>query len=225
MGIPKNSSGEPDFLGWEVKQFGVEDFERVESAKPITMMTPEPDGGFYKDADVEAFIHKLGRSSKKNTPDRLDFTGRHFIGVACDATRLTMHLRGYDAVAGKITDANGEIALLSDADEVAASWSFKKILEHWSHKHSKAVYVPSKRQTEPKWQYAYGHKVRLAQGTDSLKLLRSFASGAMYYDPGINLKNASTDRAKAKKRSQFHVASKNITALYETVETVLVSPQ
>jgi len=44
---------EPDFLGWEVKQFAVEDFERIESAKPITVMTPEPDGGFYKDADVE----------------------------------------------------------------------------------------------------------------------------------------------------------------------------
>jgi hypothetical protein len=36
---------EPDFLGWEVKQFAVEGFERIESAKPITMMTPEPDGG------------------------------------------------------------------------------------------------------------------------------------------------------------------------------------
>jgi hypothetical protein len=120
------------------------------------------------------------------------------------------------------SDANGEIALVSDADEVAASWSFKKILEHWSHKHAQAVYVPSKRQTEPNWQYAYGHKVRLAQATDSLKLLRAFASGAMYYDPGIKLENASTQKAKAKKRSQFRVASKNIGALYETVETVTV---
>lgn len=36
-------------------------------------------------------------------------------------------------------------------------------------------------------QYQYGHKVRLAQGTDSLRLLRAFAAGAMYYDPGIKL--------------------------------------
>jgi hypothetical protein len=133
-----------------------------------------------------------------------------------------MYLRGYDAAAGEITDANGEIALVSEADEVAASWSFKKILEHWSHKHSKAVYVPSKRQTEPKWRYAYGHKVRLAQGTDSLRLLRAFASGEIYYDPGIKLENASTEQAKSKKRSQFRVASKNIAALYERVETVEV---
>jgi hypothetical protein len=103
-----------------------------------------------------------------------------------------------------------------------ASWSFRKILEHWAHKHAKAVYVPSKRRTEPRWQYAYGHKVRLAQRTDSLRLLRAFASGAVYYDPGIKLENASTDRPKHKKRSQFRVASRNITALYESVETLEV---
>jgi hypothetical protein len=222
LGIAKNSSGEPDFLGWEVKQFAVEDFERIESAKPITMMTPEPDGGFYKDADVESFIRKFGYADKNDKPDRLNFGGRHVVGQRCPPTGLTMQLVGFNAATGKITDANGKIALVSDADEVAASWSFKKILEHWAHKHSKAVYVPSKRQTEPNWQYAYGHKVRLAQGTDSLRLLRAFASGAMYYDPGIKLENASTAQAKSKKRSQFRVASRNITALYETVETVAV---
>ena len=41
-------------------------------------------------------------------------------------------------------------------------------------------------------------------------------------DPGIKLENASTDKPKHKKRSQFRVASKNIAALYETVETVEV---
>ncbi len=220
LGIAKNSSGEPDFLGWEVKQSAVEDFERIESAKPITMMTPEPDGGFYKDADVESFIRKFGYADKNDKPDRLNFGGRHVVGMRCPPTGLTMQLVGFDAATGKITDANGEIALVSDADEVAASWSFKKILEHWAHKHAKAVYVPSKRQTEPNWQYAYGHKVRLAQGTDSLRLLRAFAAGAMYYDPGIKLENASTGKAKSKKRSQFRVASRNISALYETVETV-----
>ena len=222
QGIPKNSDAEPDLFGWEVKQFAVENFERIESAKPITMMTPEPDGGFYKDAEAEAFIRRFGHTSKKEKPDRWDFTGRHFFGKDCAATGLTMRLAGFDAATGKITDANGEIALVSEAGEVAASWSFRKILEHWSHKHAKAVYVPSKRQTEPKWQYAYGHKVRLAQGTDSLRLLRAFAAGAMYYDPGIKRENASTEKAKAKKRSQFRVASQNITALYETVETVEV---
>ena len=108
LGIAKNSSGEPDFLGWEVKQFAVEDFERIESAKPITMMTPEPDGGFYKDADVESFIRKFGYADKNDKPDRLNFGGRHVVGQRCPPTGLTMQLAGFDAAKGKITDANGE---------------------------------------------------------------------------------------------------------------------
>lgn len=222
LGIPKNSTAEPDFLGWEIKQFSVDHFERIETSKPITMMTPEPDGGFYKDADAVAFIRKFGYADKNSKPDRLNFGGRHAVGVRCPPTGLTLQLVGFDAASGKITDADGAIALLSDGGEVAASWSFRKILEHWSLKHEKAVYVPSKRRIDPNWQYAYGHKVRLAERTDSLRLLRAFASGAMYYDPGIKLEAASTEQAKAKKRSQFRVASKNISTLYESVETVEV---
>ena len=52
--------------------------------------------------------------------------------------------------------------------------------------------------------------------------MRAFAAGAMYCDPGIKLENASTDKPKPKKRSQFRVAAKNIAALYEMVETVAV---
>ena len=68
----------------------------------------------------------------------------------------------------------------------------------------------------------YGYKVRLAQRTDSLRLLRAFATGAVYYDPGIKLEHASSEKPSHKKRSQFRVASKNIAALYEMVETVEV---
>ena len=222
FGIPKNSSTEPDFLGWEVKQYGVSDFEKIESAKPITLMTPEPDGGFYKEQDAEAFIRKFGYADKKGREDRINFGGRHFVGRRCPPTGLTMQLSGFNTATGKITNINGEFALISDAGEVAASWSFKKILEHWSQKHTKAVYVPSQRRLEPQRQYAYGNKVRLAQKTDSLRLLRAFAAGSVYYDPGIKLEDASSDKAKSKKRSQFRVASKNISALYELVETVEV---
>ena len=222
LGIPKNSAAEPDFLGWEVKQYAVDDFDRIESAKPITLMTPEPTGGYYKDHDVEAFVRKFGYADKKGRVDRMNFGGRHYTGRRCPSTSLTMHLVGFDALTGTITDANGEIALVSDGGEVAAAWSFKKILEHWSHKHARAVYVPSRRQTEPRWQYAYGHKVRLAQQTDSLRLLRAFAAGAVYYDPGIKLERASSDTPLSKRRSQFRVASKDVATLYETVETVEV---
>ena len=113
------------------------------------------------------------------------------------------------------------IALVSDTGEVAAAWAFSGLLAHWSRKHTKAAYVPSQCRKEPARQYAYGDKVRLAQRTDSLRLLRALSAGAVYYDPGIKLEHASTGPV-VKRRSQFRVASKNIAALYETVETVEV---
>ena len=220
--IPKNSDAEPDFFGWEVKQYAVDDFDKIESSKPITLMTPEPNGGFYHTHEIGDFIHKFGYADKKGREDRMNFGGRHFSGRRCEATGLTMRLNGYNSESKSITDAKGEIALVSDAGEVAASWSFPKILEHWSKKHTKAVYVPSLRRVEPVRQYSYGHKVRMAQKTDSLRLLAAFATGSVYYDPGIKLEKMSSAEPESKKRSQFRVASRNISALYETVETVQV---
>jgi hypothetical protein len=221
LNIPKNSVAEPDFLGWEVKQHSVTSFARADSGTAITLMTPEPTGGFYKERGVEAFIRKFGYPDKNDKPDRLNFGGVHRAGERQPSTGLTMQLAGYDYAQGKITDASGAIALVSDAGEVAAAWPFSGLLAHWSRKHTRAAYVPSMRRTEPNWQYAYGARVRLAQRTDGLRLLKALASGAVYYDPGIKLEQASTKPA-VKRRSQFRIASKSIAALYESVEVVEV---
>ena len=220
LGVPKNSLAEPDFLGWEVKQHSVDDFERIETSKPITLMTPEPTGGYYREHDVEAFIRRFGYVDKNGKADRMNFGGRHFVGTACASTGLTMQLWGYDAASERITDANGCLALVSEAGEVAAAWNFVKVLEHWSKKHMKAVYVPSERRKDPLWQYRYGHKVRLAQKTDGLRLLKAMARGAVYYDPGIKLENMSSGKPMTKTRSQFRVPSKSLGSLYEMMETV-----
>lgn len=220
--IAKNSVAEPDFLGWEVKQHSVTNFVRADSGTAITLMTPEPTGGFYKERGVEAFIRQFGYPDKNNKPDRLNFGGVHRAGERQPSTGLTMQLTGYDFAQGKITDASGAIALVNDAGEVAAAWAFSGLLAHWSRKHTRAAYVPSMRRTEPRWQYAYGARIRLAQKTDGLRLLKALASGAVYYDPGIKLEQASSEKPTSKKRSQFRVASKNIATLYESIETVEV---
>lgn len=222
LGIPKNSDAEPDYLGWEVKQYSVDSFDRIESSKPITLLTPEPTGGFYKDHSVEAFVRKFGYADKNGKADRFNFGGRHFVDKVCAATGLTMRLHGYDSGTGQIKDANGCLALVSSSEEVAAAWDFRKILEHWSHKHTKAVYVPSMSRDSSVRQYQYGNKVRLAEKTDAFKLLRAMALGAVYYDPGIKLENASSPKPSTKRRSQFRVASKDIATLYEKLETVEV---
>ena len=219
LGISKNSKTEPDFLGWEVKQHAVTNFDRLQTGK-ITLMTPQPIGGFYGEQWPEAFVRKFGYADKLGRPDRLNFGGMHKVGVPHRTTHLTMKLIGYDAERGQITDAHGAISLMSDDEQLAASWPFSGVLEHWSKKHSKAVYVPSLKRDDPFRQYHYGHKVRLAQGADSLRLLNALATGVVYYDPGIKLEGVSTAKPKPKERSQFRIASKYIDALYETVDVV-----
>jgi hypothetical protein len=217
LGIPKNSSAEPDFLGWEIKQHSVSSFERVTTGV-ITLMTPEPTAGFYRDCGVEAFIRTFGYADRLGRRDRMNFGGIHRVGTRHPTTKLTMTLNGFDRASGRITDIRGHLALLGDDGQAAAVWPFAGLLEHWSRKHAKAVYVPSQCRKGQGRQYHYGHRVRLAQRTDSLRLLRALAKGDVYYDPGIKLENVSSARPVCKRRSQFRIASKSIAALYESVE-------
>lgn len=157
---------------------------------------------------------------RRGRPDRLNFGGVHRAGVRQGITHLTMRLTGYDVAAGRITDAGGMVALVSDTGDIAAGWRFSGLFEHWSRKHARAAYVPSQCRKEPVRQYCYGQTVRLAEGTDSLRLLHALAAGAVYYDPGIKLEHVSTNHPSSKRRSQFRVASRNIDALYGKVESV-----
>lgn len=223
LGIPKNSLAEPDFLGWEVKQHAVSRFAPNCWGGAITLMTPEPTGGFYKEHGVEAFVRKFGYPDVAARPDRYNFGGLHRIGERNARTGLRMELLGYNVNQGKIEDVKGAIVLLSDQDLIVAEWAFSGLLAHWARKHAKAVYVPSmSRQTDSKRQYCYGNHLRLARRTDSLRLLAALASRSVYYDPGIKLEDASTPKPKTKRRSQFRIASKTIGVLYEELEMVTV---
>lgn len=220
LGITPNGISEPDYLGWEVKQHGVSDLAKPHSGSPITLFTPEPSAGFYKEKGVEAFIRKFGYADKVGRADRMNFGGIYRYGKPAASTGLTLTLKGYDAVKGKITDLEGGgIALVSGSSEEAAVWPFPQLMAHWNRKHSQAVYVPSLSRTEPSRQYRYGAKVELGTGTDFLKLLDAIAKGVVYYDPGIKLENASTDAAKTKRRSQFRIKEVDLQSLYSTYET------
>ena len=52
LGITPNGYAEPDFMGWEVKQYGVTDFIAIRPRSPVTLMTPEPTGGIYRTEDT-----------------------------------------------------------------------------------------------------------------------------------------------------------------------------
>lgn len=214
LGIAPNGYSDPDFLGWEVKQHAVSSFDKFQSGV-ITLMTPEPTGGVYKEEGVIEFIKKYGYPDKQGKPDRLNFGGIHKYGERQATTGLTLTLTGYDSESGRIKDASGGIALVTSTDIVAALWDFSGLISHWNRKHAKAVYVPSMKGDKPFVQYSFGNVVRLCTGTDFLRLLKAIARGSVYYDPGIKVENMSK-KPKSKRRSQFRIHSRNIPALYES---------
>lgn len=213
--ISPNGYAEPDFLGWEVKQFNVPAFSRTH-ASIITLMTPEPDGGLYASDGVESFIRRFGYPDQNGKVDRLNFGGVHKFSQRHERTTLRLELLGYDTEAGKIVDADGGIALLNDAGDIAASWGYTKLIDHWKRKHNKAVYVPSMCHVDVERQYRFGSKIRLCEGTDFLHVLGGICGNKIYYDPGIKLENAS-GKPTIKRRSQFRIKSGDIDDLYNQV--------
>ncbi len=218
LGVRPNGFSEPDYLGWEVKQHSVNNIDRPTSGGPITLMTPEPTGGFYKEAGVEAFLRKYGYADRQGREDRINFGGIYRVGVPVELTGLTLELDGYDAATGKLTDSSRGITLRDPEGHAAAVWGYTGLIKHWARKHERAVYVPSLMRAEPLRQYQYGGSVLLGQQTDFFRFLKAMAAGNVYYDPGIKLEAASTDHPRTKRRSQFRVRVKEIPNLYAKAE-------
>ena len=218
LGITPNGYSEPDFMGWEIKQFGVANFNRINSSI-ITLMTPEPTDGVYKTEGAEIFIRKYGYIDRTGREDRINFGGIHKTGVIQSLTNLELQLIGFDEESGKIRNTNGRIALVDKQNIEAASWSFSSLLLHWNRKHNQACYVPSLSEKESERRYKYGNEIILGTGTDFQLFLTQMASGNIYYDPGIKMENIST-RPTIKKRSQFRIKSKYLSNLYKTNEII-----
>lgn len=218
LGITPNGYAEPDFLGWEIKQYGVKKFTLLNSSV-ITLMTPEPNGGMYKNDGVEAFLRSYGYEDQRGREDRINFGGVHRVGAKHQRTELTLNLIGFDLASGKIKSTNGSIALLDANENITASWSFSSLLKHWNKKHNQACYVPSLSHIKPKRKYQYGDEILLGIGTDFQFFLKEMAKGNIYYDPGIKMESAST-KPKIKRRSQFRMKSGNLKNLYKSNETI-----
>lgn len=218
LGITPNGYSEPDFMGWEIKQYGVDNLLKPGSAV-ITLMTPEPTEGLYVSEGVEYFIRTYGYPDQQGREDRLNFGGVHKTGIVHARTQLNMQLVGFDVVSGKIRSAGGRIALIDRAGNEAAAWSFAALLEHWNRKHNQACYVPSQAITKPERQYQYGSQVTLGVETDFQLFLQQMALGNIYYDPGIKMENASV-KPVIKRRSQFRTKSLYLGNLYKKNEIV-----
>jgi hypothetical protein len=219
LGVRPNGSSDPDFHGWELKAHSVPDLSRPHGSSAITLMTPEPTGGLYKTEGPARFTRRFGYVDPIRA-DRLNFSGRHFVGEASARSGLTMVLDGFDPVQGKITNTSGGIILTSASGQRAAVWNFSHLMTHWNKKHAFAAYVAAIHRLAPRNQYRYGRHVRLGEGTDFLLLLRAFSNKRVYYDPGIKVENASTSKPVVKRRSQFRIASSQIGEIYKSLSTV-----
>jgi hypothetical protein len=220
LGVSPNGYSEPDFLGWEIKQYGVANFEAFRAKSPVTLMTPEPTGGAYCEKGVETFLRKYGYPDKTGKPGRINFGGIYSIGRDFHAdTGLKMGVTGYDAGTGKIEDLEGSLILTDRDDRIAASWCFRGMLSHWNRKHARAAYVPSLKRGPPP-EYSYGARVELFEGTDFLLFLKAVHSGNVYYDPAIKMERAITGQLAIKRRSQFRVRHNALCALYQAGEVV-----
>lgn len=218
LGISPNGYSEPDYLGWEVKQFGVSDFKNYRAKSPVTLMTPEPTGGIYRDEGVEAFLRQFGYPDKSGKEGRINFGGIYRADGAHHAdTGLGMRISGFDADTGKVMDLDGGISMVDRDDRIAAFWGFRGLMDHWNRKHAKAVYVPSLARTPPP-EYQYGSRLKLCEGTDFLLLICAMATGAVYLDPAVKMENADSVKPAVKRRNQFRVAHTALASLYKQSE-------
>ena len=223
LGIAKNSRAAGDFFGWEIKSVSVTDFTKPLPAKPVTLLTPEPTGGAYRDLGIQDFVRKFGYADRKGRKDRINFGGTFFVGKRHPEHGLALSLDGFDSASEKITNANGSLALVGRRGHVVASWSFQTILEHWTRKHGHAAYVPTKKRPTGASDYSYGNIVHLAEGTNYVRFLTAVARGDVYYDPGIKLEHSKSATPICKRRSQFRIKANALEVLYDRMDAVRVN--
>lgn len=207
LGVIPNGRSAPDFEGWEIKAY---------SGGRITLMTPEPDAGYYGEHGVEAFLRKYGRLTREDT---IYFTGIHKAGIRSASGHL-LTTEGFDQNTGKIVNVSGGIRLLDENQNVSAEWTFGRLISQWAKKHAAAAYVPYERADEEPIRYRYNSPVLLGEGTEFELFLRAMMSGAVIYDPAPKLTGVGTLKTQVKARSQFRINVRNIKNLYRFLDIV-----
>lgn len=210
FGITPNGKSEPDFLDWELK---------AHSSGVVTLMTPEPDMGTYLD-DFYTFLDTYATS---RTARKINFASIHRMNEPNEKSSLTMTLTGFDYSKSEITDPKGGMVLMDPQENIAAGWSFQKLLNHWKRKHANTCYVSYQKELREEVPYfSYGPNIRLCTGANIKSYVSGLADSVVYYDPGINMK-LTNSKWKAKKRNQFRIKWKDVSSIYDATEDIVLS--
>ena len=215
LGIKANGLPGPDKLGWEIKAHTVAKWDAIPS-KPLSLITTEPDGGVYVDEGLKSFIGNYGYTDSKGDGR---YGGIHKVGQLGRSSKnrenLRMSLVGFDEKKMKISEPDGFLCLEDHSGEIAASWSFRHMLERWTKKHNKTMFVPALAENSSGLRsYYYGDRIRLGYNSDFPRLLNALHNGDVYLDPMPVIYSS----GGARKRSMFRINMKSLPVLFERFE-------
>ena len=187
LGILPNGDSKPDYQGYEVKTL---------LKTNVTLMTPEPDSGIYKEQGLKVFLKRYGYPSETG---EYRLSKRHKVGVKHPDTGLTLTIDYGDFhPTEKRFNFGGSISLVEDDGTVAASWKLERIVSHWLTKHSSTVIVRAKKVGG---KISYFPEVIFCQGPDPVGLIEGFVKGHICWDPGLK---------ESKRRNQFRITFNNL---------------
>ena len=115
------------------------------------------------------------------------------------------------------------VALVDEELEIAAAWSFAKLIDIWKSKHEKAVFVQALKRKNQNVEFRYLDQVQICEGADFFKVLKCIAEGKLYLDPAVKAEKWQLPGMKVKKRNQFRIAMRSISDLYRTSKLVDVT--
>ncbi len=248
LGIIPNSGKDGDLYGIELK---------THTQPKTTLFTPEPDFGLYAE-NFESFMRTYGYETEGGKEFRV--TGIHRANVRCNKSGLTLKVQEYhvadpsDSKSDWMRDANGkrvpfpydastsltskmdavEVVLVDDSGNIAAGWSFERLMNNWGAKHNKAVYLAAEKQKNPdqkefsegfEFQVTYASRVIVCEGSSAEQMLKAIADGIIYLDPAP--KFVPSDVSKNKRRAQWRVndITSAVEHLYDSVRICDLSNQ
>ena len=225
LGIPRNASKLPDKYGFEIKSF------KSKNGK-IALMTPTADEGEEGRLSFREFMSHYGWERKSGGEGKV-FNGVHRYRKRNLNTNLTLDIRESDGtLVDEMPESNNIVVGLYQKNDpkLISGWSFQKLLDSWSEKHSSACYVeyivrPYKgNDKKHDNEYKYTGKIYFAIGTQIYFYLDAIKNDIVFYDPGHSM----SPSGKTKQRPQWRIGvikelEKRLGHLYNEVykETLL----
>jgi len=220
LGIEMNSSKKPDFKGIEIKSY--------KKGGSISLMTPQPDAGERAKLSFRDFMKEYGwNSSNPKHLGRIVFTGPFRIGQINEKKGFDLRINGFDNLKNKFFSDQIFVGLYRIRDnQLVASWSGQKLLEHWIKKHSEALYVQyesryiTNQSGKKEQQYLYNGKCLYGKGTSIINFFNALAQSLVVYDPADEIYENGTPKSRSQWRVNVSTFEKKMNVFYDYYEEI-----